>query len=85
MTTRRVLSWVALIVGLILVGVAITAYGYFPTDHDIRRRVEKLLSEQFDATVELKDLHLTLFPSPRIDGGGLRPVSYTHLTLPTKA
>ena len=29
------------------------------------------MSEHFDATVELKDLHLTLFPSPRIDGGGL--------------
>lgn len=72
MTTRRVLSWLALVAGLIFVGIAITLAGYFPTDHDIRRRVERLLAEHFDATVELKDLHLTLFPSPRIDGGGLK-------------
>lgn len=72
MTTRRVLFWSAIVVGLILLGIAITAYGYFPTDRDIRRRVETLLSEHFDATVELKDLHVTLFPSPRIDGGGLK-------------
>jgi len=71
-TIRRVVTWSALAIGVILVVAAIAALRYFPTDRDIRRRVETLLSEHFDATVELKDLHVTLLPSPRIDGGGLK-------------
>jgi hypothetical protein len=71
-TTRRVLAWSALAVGVIVVVAVLAAVHYFPTDRDIRHRVETLLANHFDATVELKELHVTLFPSPRIDGGGLK-------------
>ena len=71
-TTRGVLWWSTIAVGLFLGIGAIFALRYMPTDRAIRKRVEELLAKQFDATVELQDLHVSLVPVPRIEGGGLK-------------
>jgi hypothetical protein len=43
-----------------------------PRDADVRRRIVRTLAERFDAEVELQYLRVSVFPRPRIEGGGLQ-------------
>jgi hypothetical protein len=61
---------------------AAAAAVFLPSDDDIRRRLERTLSERFDAEVSLAELRVSLVPGPRIAGAGLTLVSRGRRDVP---
>ena len=71
---RTVLRWVAAGALAAVAALVGAAMAFLPSNHDIRQRVERTLSERLDADVTLAELHVSLFPRPKVEGTGLKVV-----------
>lgn len=69
---RTILRWVAGGGAAALAVVIAAGIAFLPSDDDVRRRLERTLSARFDADVSLAELHVSLFPRPRVEGKGLK-------------
>jgi len=67
----RRLRWFVAFIGAGLV-ILLGALALLPSDREIRQRLERTLADRFEADVALDDLDVSLFPSPRVAGRGLR-------------
>jgi len=65
---RRLYGGIALIAGLIAIGLAALP---IPLTPRLRTRLIAALGERFDSQVDLKSLHVSVFPRLRLTGGGL--------------
>jgi hypothetical protein len=75
LTGRRILRWTAGVVLAVLAVLTGAAIAFLPSDASIRRRVERTLSERFDADVRLAEIHVSLLPGPKVEGAGLEVVA----------